>query len=315
MKTKPPLTIVVLGANGFVGGHIVDELSQSSKIHIRAFDRFSHEPKFKAAPNISIHKGDFNDTSSIKNVLKGADYVLHCFSATTPFLSDKDPFLDITNNLLTSVRIFELCGKMGIKKIGFISSGGAIYGKAGESGHANELDAPSPISPYGIVKLAIEHYLEYFKRKDGMNYIVYRLTNPYGPRQVAKHNQGVIPIFLSKMLGNEEITIYGDGHSSRDYIYILDAAKMIATSFLSANKQPVYNIGSGRQTSLNQIIKELEKVTGKKAKIIYKEVPPSISHRTSVDVSRFAEEYGLEKHTSLETGLQETLEEWPNTNS
>jgi UDP-glucose 4-epimerase len=297
-------TYLVLGANGFIGSYLVERFSQSHSIQVRAFDRYSKKPQFAVTDNVEIFKGNISLDRDIRHALKGVDYVMHCFSATTPFISDQNPYIDITENLIRSVKIFELCAAAGVEKIGFISSGGAVYGTLAEKKVAHETDSPLPISPYGINKLCIEHYLEYFRRKYGIPYSIYRLTNPYGPRQVTKKKQGVIPTFIHQISNDEEITIYGDGKSSRDYIYIEDAALMIADSFERKNKHAIYNIGSGVQTSLNDIIDTLQQVMGKKIRVTYTEAPATFPQKTMVSVERFTQEFDLRSKTSLKKGLR-----------
>ena len=231
------------------------------------------------------------------------DYVMHSFSATTPFISDRDPYLDVTSNLMLSIKIFDLCVASGVKKIGFISSGGAVYGSLAEQKVAYETDPPLPVSPYGIIKLSIEHYLEYYKRKYGIDYTVYRVSNPYGPRQVTKNNQGVIPTFIQKIRNNEEIMIYGNGETSRDYIYIEDTTTMIVKSFLRDDKFNVYNIGSGTQTSLNDIIYSMSRLYETEIKVAYKESPKTFLSHTSMSIGRYIEEFDEQKFTSLAEGL------------
>jgi UDP-glucose 4-epimerase len=300
-------TYLVLGANGFIGSYLVERLAEDTNVSVRAFDRFSSQPKFEITENIEVFKGDLASDSDLEKAITGVDYILHSFSVTTPFISDNDPYIDITGNLLRSVKVFDLAAKHTVKKVGFISSGGAVYGSLAEQKTAVETDRPLPVSPYGINKLSIEHYLEYFKRKHGTPYVAYRLTNPYGPRQIVKYNQGVIPAFLSKIRDGQDITIYGDGTSSRDYVYIKDAARMITTSFEAQTKHSVYNIGSGHQTSLNDIIAAVAKVTGKEPSVSFKQAPETFLAHTSVSVERFTSEFGAQELTTLESGLQQTL--------
>lgn len=299
---------VVFGANGFVGSHVVDRLAQDPDIEVRAFDRFTNGPQFSIKPNIQVIKGDIFDDEDTVSVLVGADYVVHSFSATTPFISDRDPYIDIQKNLLRSVQLFEQCVDAEVGKVAFISSGGAIYGTATSPRGAAEDTVPAPMSPYGICKLAIEHYLDYFKHKHGLNYTAYRLSNPYGPRQAFKQNQGVIPAFLGKIERDEPIVIYGDGQSSRDYIYIEDAAKMIVDTFRESTRHTVYNIGSGHQTSLKTIIDSLRDIYHKDFKVEYEEVPKTFAQRTDISMDRFIDEFGAPETTDFATGIKKTLE-------
>lgn len=296
---------LVLGANGFIGSHLVDELVEAG-YSVRAFDRFDRDPQFNKSERAEIYKGDIFDSTSLKQSLQNVDFVFHCFSATTPFTSDQDPFSDIDKNLRPSVQIFEQCLQAGVKKVIFLSSGGAVYGNLAEQKPATEDDSATPVSPYGIIKLAIENYLAYFNRKSDLDYIVYRLTNPYGPRQV-NNNQGVIPIFLNKVQNSEELVVYGDGESSRDFLYIRDATKMIVESFNKKAKFKTYNIGSGSQTSLNQIISAIKSVTGKEPIVRYEEAPKTFLQKAQVSTDRYNAEFESRADTTLEDGLSKTI--------
>jgi UDP-glucose 4-epimerase len=299
-------TCLILGGNGFVGSHIVDKLAARGDLHIRVMDRFDAGQQFHQSPNVATLKGSAFDPKDLKAALKGVSYVVHTLSATNPFTADIDPYADI-ENLRHSVEIFEACATAGIKKVAFISSGGAVYGSLAEQRVATEQDIPLPVSPYGICKLATEHYLEYAKRKYGLEYIVYRLSNPYGPRQVFKQGQGVIPAFLHHIINDEEITIYGDGKNSRDYIYIEDAAQMIADSLTKPNKHGVYNLGSGKQTAVNDIVAALERVLGKAVPVSYHEAPKTALQKTDISIDRFKEEFGEPLLTLFHDGLAKTI--------
>lgn len=305
MKVKRS-RFLILGANGFIGSHLVDELVDAG-FGVRAFDRFSKSAQFMPSPLIESFTGDIMNMAHIQEALKGVDYLFHCFSATTPFLAENDPFTDITSNLLQSVRLFEQAVSAKVKKIIYISSGGAVYGKIKEGNRLYEHTTPLPLSPYGISKLATEHYLEYFNQKFGMDYVIYRLTNPYGPRQVLKNNQGVVPSFIKRILDGEDVIIYGDGKSSRDYIYIKDATKMIVTSFYRSGKHSVYNIGSGRQVTLNKLLDTIQNQLGVRAQVKYTEVPKTFVNKSPVSIRRFSEDFGKPDITSLQDGLRATI--------
>jgi UDP-glucose 4-epimerase len=164
-----------------------------------------------------------------------------------------------------------------------------------------------PVSPYGICKLATEHYLEYFKRKYGTDYVVYRLSNPYGPRQVFRQTQGVISAFLHRITNDEEIVIFGDGTNSRDYIYIEDAASMIADTLRKPTKHNVYNIGSGRQISLMEIVDTLKQLFEKEIRISFQDAPKTFLQKTDISMKRFWEEFGETKATPFHEGLAKTV--------
>lgn len=296
---------MVIGANGFVGSHMVDELAERG-YDVRAFDRFSRPSSFKPSKYVQTVAGDIFDDMALHKALEGVDYVFHSFSATTPFVSDSDPYTDITLNLLRNVQLFEKAIEAGVKKFVFVSSGGAVYGAIAEHKPAAETDAPLPVSPYGIGKLGAEYYLAYFNRKYNLDYVAYRLTNPYGPRQLSNNNQGVIPTFVEKIRSGQELSVYGDGSGSRDYIYIRDATKMMVDSFASA-KHSTYNIGSGRQTSINEIVAGLETAMGMSAEVSFKAAPKTFLQKSQVSIARYVDEFGAAADTALEDGLHKTI--------
>lgn len=298
--------IVVLGANGFVGSHLVDRLSHEPDTEIYCFDRFSRPQAFEDKPNVHKVTGDFFNDEDIDRVLKFGGYLVHCFSSTNPRISDTDPYADI-ELLQQNVRVFEKAIEYGVKKIAYVSSGGAVYGQSEMGKAAAEDDRTQPVSPYGIGKLATENYLAYFKQKYDTPYIVYRLTNPYGPGQVFKNGLGVVPAFIEKIKNDEPITVLGDGEASRDYVFVSDAVEMIADSLFKDNEHDVYNIGSGKQTSLNEIIHVLEGCIGKKIQVEYKDAPATFLKRTDVSIERFCQEFEDPHLTNLEDGIAKTI--------
>jgi len=300
---------LVLGGNGFIGSHIVDKLALDKTTEVRVLDVFAQPPQYNTTLPITTIKGSAFDVPTLQKALQGVSYVVHSLSATNPFTADKDPFADI-DNLHSSIKIFEQCIQAGVKKIAFISSGGAVYGRIAEQKQVDEADMPMPVSPYGICKLATEHYLEYFHRKYGTEYVVYRLANPYGPRQAFKREQGVIAAFLHHILEDEEITIQGDGSASRDYVYIEDAATMIASTLRQPNKHPIYNIGSGTQTTLNEIIAAMEHIFSKQAPKKYIEAPRTTLQKTDISTGRFHAEFGDYVTTHFQEGLAKTLKQF-----
>ena len=237
--------IVVFGAGGFIGQHLTNALSVDAGNNIVAFDRFpkyktTGETPFADLENVKVVVGDFFNRADLENVLENVDYVFHLVSSTTPATSSKDPFIDIDSNVRSSIELFELCVKHRVGKIIFPSSGGTIYGDI-DNDIVSEAVVPQPRSPYGIGKLTIENYLRYFKYDSGLNYITYRIANPYGPGQNIFGQQGVIPIFMHKFLTKDAITVYGDGSMVRDYLYINDLIDMIVGSFKKDNKFNEYN--------------------------------------------------------------------------
>jgi UDP-glucose 4-epimerase len=304
--------IVVFGANGFIGRHLVRGLAADDNNQIVAFDRFleyeqAAEQPFTDLANVTIVAGDFLNHDELSAILPGTDYVFHLVTTTNPAASAKDPFIDIDTNVRSSIALFELCAEHNVKKVIFPSSGGAVYGDADKEA-IDETTIPMPVSPYGIGKLTVEHYLRYFKRDRGLDYIVYRIGNPYGSGQNIYGKQGIIPIFMHKFLTGEPATIFGDGSMVRDYIYIDDLISMIMRSYDKQNQFAEYNLASGNGYSVNEILDSLKSCTGREVPVEHPPTPAAFVQKSVLAIDRFEQEFGVQKFISLDEGMKRTWE-------
>lgn len=299
---------LVLGANGFIGSHVVDLLAEDGHF-IRCFDRYkSNIIQFTNHHHhdVEIFNGDFLSSKSLEEALEGIEYVFHFVSTTNPLISEKDPKLDIETNIRYSVELLELCVKKKIKKVIFASTS-AIYGDHPEIDTPIQEDVRlMPISPYAIGKLAIEHYFRFFQKKYGLNHLILRVSNPYGARQNILGGQGVIPTFLNCVRNNEPLTIYGDGSMVRDYIFVKDLAQIVVQIFQKDAKHNIYNVGSGQGHSVLEVARAIEAVVGKKLEQKNVEAPASFVKKIVLDTTRIESEFGVHCSTTLEAGIEKT---------
>jgi UDP-glucose 4-epimerase len=301
---------VIFGGNGFIGSHLADGLIANG-YEVSIFDTFSHGKKnISHISKIETIKGDFLKENDLNKAMKNADYVFHYISTTNPATSAKNPIFDVETNVIGSIKLFQSAQKNDVEKIFFSSSGGTIYGEPTEI-PINELSATNPVNPYAISKLAIEKYLEYFHHQSSMDYVILRYSNPYGERQNPFGNQGVIPIFLNKIRNNENPTIYGDGNSLRDYIYIKDAIDATLAIINVKNKSKIYNIGYGKGTSLNELIKIMSEVTGKKISPDYINDPGLYISKIVLDIQKIQNETGWFPKISIRQGISK-MWDWIN---
>jgi UDP-glucose 4-epimerase len=295
---------LVLGANGFLGSHLVDHLVGAGH-DVRAFDRYPDDKaRFEPSQKVEKVAGNFLNRQDLADALEGVEYVFHFISTTTPISSDNDPLIDVETNIRMSIELLQECVNKGVKKVVFASTGGAIYG-LNSSENVGETIVPQPVSPYAIGKLTIEHYMRYFAKKHGLQGLVYRISNPYGERQSLAAKQGVIPIFLQHIAKDEPITILGDGSMVRDYIYVKDVARLITDSFESAS-QDLYNLGSGSGHTINQIVDVMKQVVGQDFKIEHRENLATFVDKIVLNPNRFIEEFNLRPEVSLEDGINAT---------
>lgn len=295
---------LVIGGNGFLGSHLVDLLARTGH-EVSAFDRFSSGIATYTSPGVKPIVGDFLDRSSLSDAVEGQDYVFHFLSVTTPSTAEADPTLDIRTNLAQSVDLLEACSKQGVAKIFFASTGGAIYGPQAKEAFTED-DPTLPISPYGIVKLAIENYLRYFKVTRAMDFTVFRISNPYGTRQHLNKVQGLIPVALNRIAAGLPVERFGDGSMIRDYVYVEDLMEMIGRIVTAKSPRELYNLGHGEGHSVNEILASVRRVTGQSFDTVEKSVPRTFVHRSVLDVSRFVDEFGPVRYTPLDVGIQAT---------
>jgi UDP-glucose 4-epimerase len=299
---------LIFGGNGFIGSHLAEGLVREG-FDVAIFDTFNGGTKNLSSilSKIELIKGDFFSESDVDNALQDIDYVFHYISTTNPATAVKDPVFDIRSNVIGSVKMFQCAQKADVKKIFFSSSGGTIYGEP-VSVPIKESAPTNPVNPYAISKLAIEKYLGFFYHQHGMDYVIFRYSNPYGERQNPLGNQGVIPIFLNKIKNSESPIIFGDGESVRDYIYINDA---IDATFAVIKKDPkcsVFNIGNGKGTTLNELIRVMEEVTGNNIAPVYLQDSGNYISKIVLDIEKIHRETGWSPKTGINEGIKKLWE-------
>jgi UDP-glucose 4-epimerase len=258
---------LILGGNGFIGSHLVDRLLADGH-SVRVFDKYEERYR-KPLPQVDYRFGDFGNRGLLAESLQSVDVVFHLISTSLPKTSNDDPAYDVQSNVIETLFLLEKCLESGVKKVVYISSGGTVYGRP------RHLPVPedSPHEPecsYGITKLTIEKYLALYRQLHGLDYVVVRPSNPYGSRQNPHGIQGAIPVFLGKAAQGEPVEIWGDGGVVRDYLFIDDLVDGICRAAFMATSERIFNIGSGRGVSLNEIVAAIRSVTGRQVPVVYK---------------------------------------------
>lgn len=298
------MNILVTGGAGFIGSHLVDALIKAGH-KVVIFDNLSTGRQENVNPKAKFYKFDLAG-DNLKQALakEKPEVVFHLAAQLNLRRSLDNPVFDAKQNVIGSLNLFESAVKAGVEHIIFISTGGAMFNQGPFP--SAETDKPIPDSPYGNAKLAIENYLlNYYKNIKGIKATVLRLANVYGPRQDAKGEAGVVAIFANCLLQRQTPTINGDGRQTRDFIYVDDAVR---ACLLSLEKKPegVFHIGTGKETTVNEIAKQLIHLSGKK--VTPKTAPAIVGEaRRSVLDSRLAQKTLKWKvETSLSDGLEKT---------
>lgn len=296
---------LVLGGRGFIGSHLVDKLLAQGN-SVLCFDRPHVQPLSNPHlnnPNFELFEGDFASERETSAALEGCDVCFHLVSTTLPQSSNGDPVFDIESNVVSTVRLLSRAATSGVKKFVFVSSGGTIYGVPKEV-PITETHPTDPVSSYGITKLAIEKYLHLFHTLHGLEYSILRLANPFGERQRVLASQGAVAVFLGKVRRGESVEIWGDGSIVRDYIYISDVVDALIAAASYKTEERIFNIGSGRGHSLNELLDGIEQVTGMKAHRRYLpgrlfDVPTSV-----LSIDRAKQHLNWSPKVTFEAGLQ-----------
>jgi UDP-glucose 4-epimerase len=301
---KPNSKALLIGGNGFIGSHLTDELLAAGYC-VRSLDCFPE--RFRAPlPDVEYMIGSFTDRELVARAAAGCDVLVHLAHSTVPSASLTHPEQEITDSIGAFVDVLNTLREKPIKVV-YFSSGGAVYGNAQTL--PTPEDAPlNPVSPYGVAKLAMEKYLQMFRHLYGTEYLIIRPSNPYGPRQNFAGAQGVIPIFMNRILQGIPLTVWGDGSAEKDYIYVSDLAKAVVALMQSGFSNQPFNVASGVGITLNKLISVIESVVGKTVDVQYE-----LGHRQDVSRmvlcgQRLEGQIGRKPRIELEAGLRLTAE-------
>lgn len=297
---------LVLGGGGFLGGHIVEAL-QSAGYPVRVFDRVPRRATgADLAPGTEWFEGDFGNRGDVAAALTGCSIAVHLVSTTLPRTSNEDPTHDLESNLLPTIRFLAVARERGVRRVVFASSGGTVYGVPSVV-PVPESHATQPLCSYGIHKLAIEHYLHLFYALHGLEYCVLRLANPFGERQRSDASQGAVAVFLDHALRGTPVTIWGDGSAIRDYVYVSDVAEAFLAAVPLGAPTGVFNIGSGRGQSVNDLLTAIESLLGHPVARTYVEGRPFDVPVNVLDIARAARQLHWQPRVPFREALDRTL--------
>lgn len=308
------MKVVVFGGGGFIGSAIVDRLLRDGH-DIRVFERPRVAPyrTFSATENVEWVTGDLLSTHDVGEAIEGADVVMHLVSTTLPKNSNDDPIYDVQSNLVATLQMLNAMVQKKIPRIVFISSGGTVYGSP-QYIPIDEKHATDPHVSYGITKLAIEKYLLMYQRMHGLKAVILRVANPFGERQRVETAQGAVGVFLHKALRNETVEIWGDGSVTRDYIHVSDVAEAFARAVSYQGPHAVFNVSSGRGTSLNDLLDVIEQVLGRAVQRRYLASRPFDVPVSILSSELACQELGWSPAIDLKNGISQTVD-WLNQQS
>lgn len=297
------------GGAGFIGSHLVDRLLGLGH-RVIVVDDLSTGLRKHVNPRAVFVKMDIRSSrlsAAFRRFRPAA--VFHLAAQKNLRTSADLPLFDADVNIMGSLNVIECSRKYGVRTLIFASSA-AVYGEATRV-PTPEHWIPDPVTPYGIAKHAVERYLDFFGRTTTLRTVSLRYANVYGPRQDAKGEAGVVAIFAQRLLSGKSPVVNGTGRQTRDYVYVDDVVSANITA-MSRNVHGVFNIGTGRQTSVNALASAMVRLSGAKGSVAHGAAVSGDVRRSALDSARIRRELRWKPRVSLNQGLEKTLE-WAST--
>lgn len=301
--------ILITGGNGFIGSHLVDRLVETHQHKVVVFDLYPRA--YEPLPSDVVYiPGNLSDVGLVRRTLidQGIEVVYHLAWATIHETALKNPSADVEQNLLPTLSLLDACRDSNVELVVFSSSGGTVYGIP--KGFPVREDHPTdPINAYAVSKLAVEKYMQMYQHLYGLDYVIFRPSVPYGPRQNPRRRQGAVSVFTYHVLSDELIRIWGNGDTTRDYFYIGDMVKAFVDVIDTPEaKNTVMNLAGVVPYSLNQLVGVIEQTLNKKAKVKYEIGRKFDVPRIDLDIQTAADKLNWYPNTTLTEGISRTAE-------
>jgi UDP-glucose 4-epimerase len=303
--------VLVTGGAGFIGSHVVDRLVGSG-CEVIVVDNLSAG----VLANIEEHvregrvcfvRGDIRDSETVGKCVHGVDAVVHLAAVTSVPFSVEHPALTFENNVDGTLNLLNWCVKVGVGRFVFVSSC-SVYGEPNYL-PVDEKHPTCPCSPYASSKLEGERQCRNFEERYGLETVALRLFNVYGPRQGLSSYSGVVTQFVNRARQGSALVIFGDGRQTRDFVHAYDVADAVLRSLKGESDGEVFNIGSGRPTSLNSLAKSVLNLAGANLDIVYEKPRVGDVKASFADISKAEKQLDYKPIVPLEKGLRSMVEE------
>ena len=302
--------ILITGGAGFIGSHLSDALLAKGYA-VRVLDDLSTGRRSNLQlgnPRLQLIEGDVADAAVVAQAVAGCQAVVHLAAVASVQASVEDPVKTHQSNFIGTLNVCEAMRLAGIKRVLFASSA-AVYGNNGE-GQAIDEDTPkAPLTPYAVDKLASEQYLDFYRRQHGLEPVVFRFFNIFGPRQdPSSPYSGVISIFSERALNGMPINLFGDGEQTRDFMYVADLVGVLVQALEQAQvEEGAVNVGLNQATSLNQLLDALREVVGPLPEVSYGPARSGDIRHSRANNARLLARFDLPEPTPLAEGLAHLL--------
>jgi UDP-glucose 4-epimerase len=299
------LKILVTGGAGFIGSHVVETYLQHG-YQVVIVDDLSTGRESNLNPAAAFYKMDIRDPK-LAEVFEAErpNFVNHHAAQMDVRRSIVEPLFDADVNILGSINLIECARRFGVKRFVYISTGGAVYGEP-EYLPCDEGHPINPICQYGASKHTVEHYLYMYRINYGLEYTVLRYPNVYGPRQDPHGEAGVVAIFTGQMLSGKQVVITGDGEQERDFVYVGDCARANLLALVTG-KSGIYNLGSGKGTTVNEIYQQLKEITAYPLDAVHGPAKVGETRKIFLDAGKAHKELDWDQAVDLREGLERTV--------
>ncbi|EST15110.1 3-beta hydroxysteroid dehydrogenase/isomerase family protein [Pseudomonas putida S610] len=302
--------ILITGGAGFIGSHLSDALLARGYA-VRIVDDLSTGKRDNlqlAHPLLELVEGDVADAELVQRAAAGCQAVVHLAAVASVQASVDDPVRTHQSNFIGTLNVCEAMRVHGVRRVLFASSA-AVYGNNGEGQSIAEDTPKAPLTPYAVDKLASEQYLEFYRRQHGLEPVIFRFFNIFGPRQdPSSPYSGVISIFSERAVQGQPITVFGDGEQTRDFLYVGDLVQVMVQALEQAQvEEGAVNIGLNQATSLNQMLAALQQVVGSLPAVSYTTPRSGDIRHSRADNRRLLARFDFQRATSMVEGLARLL--------
>lgn len=299
------MNILVTGGAGFIGSHVLEQLNTKDDVQVIVYDNLSSGDVSHVPERMELVKGDVRDHQALEAVFAAHsfDAVIHLAAQTMVPFSVAQPVLDCQINLGGVLHVLECCRTYGVPHVLF-SSSAAVYGD-NPNVPLKETETVMPTSPYGVTKMTTEQYLRVYHELYGIDATVFRFANVYGERQGERGEGGVVSIFCKLLSQGKGVTVFGDGRQTRDFVYAGDIAHAIICG-LSLKGLHIINVSTGKETSLNELIRCFALAVGTQVSVTYTKPRKGDILRSVLSNAALKQQLHLTPAMMLEQGIAQT---------
>ncbi|MBV4538212.1 NAD-dependent epimerase/dehydratase family protein [Pseudomonas urmiensis] len=302
--------ILITGGAGFIGSHLCDALLDKGYA-VRIVDDLSTGKRANLRldhPKLELIEGDVADAELVARAASGCRAVVHLAAVASVQASVDDPVKTHQSNFIGTLNVCEAMRLNGVRRVLFASSA-AVYGNNGEGQSIVEDTPKAPLTPYAVDKLASEQYLDFYRRQHGLEPVVFRFFNIFGPRQdPSSPYSGVISIFSERATQGKPITVFGDGEQTRDFLYVGDLVQVMVQALEQEQvEEGAVNIGLNQATSLNQLLAALKQVVGSLPEVSYGAARSGDIRHSRADNQRLLARFAFPEPTPIVVGLAQLL--------